>query len=161
MQEDKTGYTNSHGIPVYKGEKTRQGWLQEINRGNTTPKGHTTYYIELIDNPQWFVDSSYTIHPDMKSHMGIFISNGKGGTHTLSCKPKLNTKISTKAELVAIYNAMAQILWTRHFLAAQGVQILITTIYKDKKSMILLSESSRMSNSKRTKHLNVRYFFLL
>jgi len=98
MQEDKTGYTNSHGIPVYKGEKTRQGWLQEINRGNTTPKGHTTYYIELIDNPQWFVDSSYTIHPDMKSHMGIFISNGKGGTHTLSCKPKLNTKISTKAD---------------------------------------------------------------
>ena len=79
----------------------------------------------------------------------------------MSCKPKLNTKISTKAELVAIYNAMAQILWTRHFLAAQGVQILITTIYKDKKSMILLSESSRMSNSKRTKHLNVRYFFVI
>ena len=78
------------------------------------------------------------------------------------CHANLNSTLKSPPKLiVAIYNAMAQILWTRHFLAAQGVQILITTIYKDKKSMILLSESSRMSNSKRTKHLNVRYFFLL
>jgi len=35
----------------------------------------------------------------------------------------LNTKSSTEAELVAIDDAMGQILWTRHFLAAQGVSV--------------------------------------
>jgi len=40
--------------------------------------------------------------------------------HEESTKQKLNTKSSTEAELVAIDNAMAQILWTRHFLASQG-----------------------------------------
>jgi len=34
----------------------------------------------------------------------------KGGTYTSSCKQKLNTKSSKEAELVAIDNAMAQIL---------------------------------------------------
>ena len=86
--------------------------------------------------------------------MGIFIINGKGGTHTLSCKQKLNTKISTKAELVAIDNEMAQILWTRNSLAAQGVNVPTTTIYQDNKSTSLLSENGRMSSSKHTKHLN-------
>jgi len=52
--------------------------------------------------------------------MGIFMSIGKARTYTSSCKAKLNTKSSTKAELIAIDNAMDQILWTRHFLAAQG-----------------------------------------
>jgi len=67
------------------------------------------------NDPWWWVGSSYAIHPDMKSHMGIFMSIVKCGTFTSSCKQKLNTKSSTEAELVAIDYAMAQILWTRHF----------------------------------------------
>ena len=96
----------------------------------------------------------------MKSHTGIFMTIGKGGTYTASCKQKLNTKSSTEAELVAIDDAMAQVLWTRHFLAEQGVPVPVTTIYQDNKSTILLSENGRGSSSKRTKHLDVRYFFI-
>jgi len=58
-------------------------------------------------------------HPDMKSHTGIYMTLGKGATYTTSCKQKLNTKSSTEAELVAVDDAMGQVLWTRHFLAAQ------------------------------------------
>ena len=54
----------------------------------------------------------------MKSHMVIFMTIGKGGAYTSSRKQKLNMKSSTEAELVAIDNAMGQVLWTRHFLAA-------------------------------------------
>jgi len=39
----------------------------------------------------------------------------------VSYKQKLNTKSSTEAELVAIDNLMAQVLWTLHFLAVQGI----------------------------------------
>jgi len=76
------------------------------------------------------------------------------------CKQKINTKISTEAELVTIDDAMAQILWTRRFLAAQGLLVTVTTIYQDNKSTILLSENSKASSSKCTKHLNVRYFLV-
>jgi len=108
----------------------------------------------------WWVDSSYTVHPDMKSHTGVLMSLGKGCTNTASNKQKLNTKSSTEAELVAINDTMGQILWTRHFLAAQGIPVPTKTIYQDNKSTILLSENGRLSSSKRTRHLNVRYFFV-
>jgi len=55
---------------------------------------------------------------------------------------------------------MAQILWTRHFIAAKWVLIPVTTIYQDNKSTILLSENGKVSSSKHTKHLNVWYFFV-
>jgi len=119
-----------------------------------------TLTIEPNNSPKWWVDSSYAVHPDMKSHTGIFMTIGRGGTYTASCKQKLNTKSSTKAELVAIDDAMAQVLWTRHFLEAQGVPVPVTTIYQDNKSTILLSENGKGSSSRRTKHLEVRYFFI-
>ena len=63
---------------------------------------HLTLTIKLDDNPKCWVDSSNTMHPDMKSQTVIFMSIGKGGTYTSSCKQKLNTKSCMEAELVAI-----------------------------------------------------------
>ena len=119
-----------------------------------------TLIIEPGDNPGWWVDSSYAVHPDMKSHMGIFMTIGKGGMYTSSCKQKLNKKSSTEAKLVAIDDVMGQILWTRHFLAAQGIPVPFTTIYQDNKSTILLSDNGKASSSKHTKHLDVHYYFV-
>jgi len=45
-------------------------------------------------------------------------------------------------------------------LAAQGYPIPTTAIYQDNKSTILLAENSRSSSSKRTRHINVLYFFV-
>ena len=119
-----------------------------------------TLTIEPDDNPCWWVDSSYAVHPDMKIHAGIFMTIGKGGSYTSSCKQKLNTKSSMEAELVAIDGAMDQILWTRNFLAAQGILVPHTTIYQYNKITILLSENGKASSSKRTKHLDVGYYFV-
>ena len=51
-------------------------------------------------------------------------------------------------------------LWTKLFLEAQGYRIDKNTLYQDKKSTILLEENGKRSLSKRTRHLNIRYFFL-
>ena len=119
-----------------------------------------TLTIKPNNSPKWWVDSSYAVHPDMKSHTGIFMTIGKGGTYTASCKQMLNTKSSTEAELVAIDDAMAQVLWTRQFLAAQGEPVPVTTIYHDNKSTILLSENGKATSSRWTKHLDIHYFFV-
>ena len=92
--------------------------------------------IEVDDNPQWWVDRSCDVYPDMKSHMGVIVCMA-------SSKQKFNT--TTEAKLVAIDDAMGHILLTRHFISAKGVQ---TTIYHDNKSKILLSEIRRLSSSK-------------
>jgi len=119
-----------------------------------------TLMIEPGDHPNWWVDSSYAVHPDMPSHSGIVMMLGKGAVYSSSCKQKLNTKSSTEAELVGIDDAMRQVLWTRHFLAAQGEYVPTTTIYQDNKSTIVLAENGKASSSKRMWHLNVRYYFI-
>ena len=74
-----------------------------------------TLTIEPGNHPNWWVDSSYAVHPDMRSHSRIIMMLGKGAMYSSSCKQKLNTKNSTEAELVGIDNTMGQVLWTRHF----------------------------------------------
>jgi len=61
-----------------------------------------TLMIEPGDHPNWWVDSSYAVHPDMRSHSGIIMTLGKGAMYNRSCKQKLNTKSSTEVELVGI-----------------------------------------------------------
>ena len=55
---------------------------------------------------------------------------------------------------------MSQVLWTRYFLSAQGYNINDCVIYQDNKSAILLEENGRASSSKRTRHINIRYYFV-
>ena len=136
--------------------------MYQGKRLSILPKNHylrntrnITLTIEPGDKQNWWVDSLYAVHPDMKSHTGIYMTLGKGATYMASCKQKLNTKGSTDAELVAVDDALGQVLWTRHFLAAQGYPIPTITVYQDNKSTILLAENGRSSSSKRTCHINV------
>ena len=85
-----------------------------------------TLYLPLIleiDNLnviKWWVDASYAVHPDCKSHTGVMMSLGKGAISSMSRKQKLNTKSATESELVGVDDASAQILWTNYFIESQG-----------------------------------------
>ena len=61
---------------------------------------------------------------------------------------------------MAIDDSMAQVLWTRHCLASQGIRLPTTTIYQHNNSTILMAENGKTSSSLRTKHLDIRYFFV-
>jgi hypothetical protein len=107
----------------------------------------------------WWVDASFAVHPDMKSHTGAALSLGRGAAYTMSTRQKINTKSSTEAELVGVDDAMPIIIWTRNFLKAQGYEVLENTVYQDNQSAILLEKNGRASSGKRTRHVDIRYFF--
>ena len=47
-----------------------------------------------------WVDASYSVHPNMRSHTGGTMSLGRGVLNTMSVKQKLNTKSTTESEVV-------------------------------------------------------------
>ena len=96
----------------------------------------------------------------MKGHTGTTLSLGKGSVFSKSTKQKLNATRSTEAELVGTYDSMLEVLWTTYFLKAQGYPAEQPVIYQDNKSAILLEKNGKMSSSKRTKHINIRYYFI-
>ena len=68
----------------------------------------------------WWIDASFAVHDDYKSHTGACLSFGRGCPVNISSKQKINTRSSTEAELVAINDAMALVLWCRLFIMGQG-----------------------------------------
>jgi hypothetical protein len=109
---------------------------------------------------KWWIDGSFAVHHDMRSHTGGMMSMGKGAAYGTSIKQKLNTKSSTEAELVAVNDGLPQVLWTRYFLDAQGYQVQDSIIYQDNLSAMLLEKKRKGLSSKRTRHINIRYFFI-
>ena len=116
---------------------------------------------QTLDHPVAYVDASYGVHKDFKSQTGVFITLGQGPVYVASSKQRIIAKSSTEAELVALSDATSQILWTRNFYLHQvgGTRPPPpTTIYEDNMSTIAMIKSG-MQNQ-RTKHINIRYFFL-
>ena len=109
---------------------------------------------------KWWVDASYAVHHDMKSHTGAVMSLGQGGVYSKSSKQRLNTKSSTEAELVAASDMSGQILWTLYFLQEQGYMVEENRVYQDNQSAILMERNGTLSSSQRTRHIKVRYFFI-
>ena len=125
-----------------------------------TKEDYLTLSAASLHNVRWWVDAAYAVHPDMKSHTGGALSLGRGVIYGTSKGQKLNTKSSTEAEIVGTDDVMPQMLWTLYFLEAQGYKIDDNLLYQDNKSSILLETNGRGSSGKRTRHINVRYFFI-
>jgi hypothetical protein len=109
---------------------------------------------------KWYVDGSFGVHPNMRGHTGGGFSMGRGFPIVNSTKQKLNTRSSTESEIVGVDDCMPAICWTRYFLEAQGYAVSENIVYQDNKSAILLEKNGKASSSKRTKHINIRYYFV-
>ena len=125
-----------------------------------TSKMPLTLKADSVASAKWWVDASYAVHTDMKSHTGGAMSMGQGMIYGTSTRQRINTKSSTEAELVGFNEVLPQVIWTRNFLAAQGFDNNKATVYQDNQSDILLGKNGRASSSKRTRHINMRYFFI-
>ena len=119
-----------------------------------------TLAIDDSSNIIWSIDTAFAIHPNMKSHTGMSMTMGKGAAISLSRKQKLNTRSSTEAELVAVDDCMAQVLWTRYFLEAQGYHTEAHVILQDNESAIKVEKNGHKSMGQCSRHIQIRYFFI-
>ena len=144
-------------------ESTEQDWnklLRVMKFLEHTKTDVLTLSADGSNALHWYWDASFAVHQDYKSHTGGTFTMGKGAITSTSKKQKLNTRSSTEAELVAVDDGMSKMLWTRLFLEAQGLTIADNILYQDNQSAILLAKNGKASSSKRTRHFNIRYFFV-
>jgi hypothetical protein len=76
-----------------------------------------------MGNLRTWVDASYAVHPDMRSHTGGVMSFGTGGVLCKSTEQKPNTKSSTETEVVGASDYLPNTIWTKmflHFLIING-----------------------------------------
>mmetsp|Transcript_73676 Transcript_73676/g.213428 ORF Transcript_73676/g.213428 Transcript_73676/m.213428 type:complete len:334 (-) Transcript_73676:1990-2991(-) len=109
---------------------------------------------------QWAVDAAFAVHGDFKSHTGATMTMGSGTICSISTKQKINTRSSTKAELVAMDDVAAKVLWTKLFLEAQGFPLEANIVYQDNTSSMKLEQNGKASSGKRTRHFNIKYFYI-
>jgi hypothetical protein len=96
----------------------------------------------------WYVDASFAVHPNMRSHTGGGLTMGRGFPTVSSAKQKLNTRSSTESELVGVDDMMPIIVWSCYFLMAQGYGVTQNLLLQDNKSSTLLEKNGKASSSK-------------
>ena len=127
---------------------------------NGTKTYHLTLSADDLHVIKWFVDASFAVHPDFRSHTGAIMMMGTGAIQSASMKQKLNTRSSTEAEIVGVDDVTPKIFWTKLFMEAQGYGVKKNILFQDNKSSILLETNGRKSVGKRSRAMNIRYFFI-
>ena len=98
--------------------------------------------------------ASHGVHPNMRGH------TGGGLTISNLTKQKLNTRSSTETKIVGVDGYMLGVLWTRLFLEARDYGVKENIVFQDNKTAMLLENNGKASSGERTKHINMRNFFI-
>jgi hypothetical protein len=106
-----------------------------------------------------WVDASFAVHPDMRSHTGGINSFGRGGLLCKSKKQNINTKSSTEAELIGASDYLPHTLYVKMFMEAQGYHIDRAIFQQDNESAIKMEQNGKASCGQRYRHIDIRYFF--
>ncbi|EJK61698.1 hypothetical protein THAOC_17766, partial [Thalassiosira oceanica] len=107
----------------------------------------------------WWVDASFAVHKDMRGHTGGTMSLGKGSVIDLSRKQRFNTRSSTEAELIGVDDCIVKMEWVKHFLGAQGYST-TACLNQDNMSAEKLIVNGKRSSTQRTRHLDIKYFYV-
>jgi hypothetical protein len=105
-----------------------------------------------------YIDAAFGCHDDGKSHTGVLITIGSGPVFVRSVKQKIVTKSSTEAELVALSDEAGTLLHVKEFISEQGYSVDLVIAQDNQSTISLINENKQ--GSMRTKHINVRYFWL-
>ena len=77
-----------------------------------------------------------------------------------STKQKINTASTTESELVGAADYLPNVIWMMRFLENQGYKVKGSVLYQDNESAIKLERNGQKSSSRRTRHLDIKYFWI-
>jgi hypothetical protein len=126
---------------------------------NATQDDVATLEADDSQSVDWHIDAAFAVHNDYKSHTGATLTLGKGCVTSISAKQKVNTRSSTESELVGMDDVVAKIVWTKYMIEAQGFNI-ENIAHRDNTSTMKLEENGKSSSGKRTRHFNIKYFYV-
>jgi hypothetical protein len=106
-----------------------------------------------------YVDASYGVHIDGKSHTGGTDTLGKGSYASTSTKQHLVTKSSSEAELVGISDRLSPLIAHKYFLEEQGFKVGPIKLAQDNRSTIVMAKAGKPIG-KRTRHIAIRHFWV-
>ena len=79
--------------------------------------------VDNLGMLKWYIDGSHNVHCDCKGHRGAVFMLEKGATSSYLRKVKLNTWSLTETELCTADMFMPEMLWSLHFIQAQGYEV--------------------------------------
>ena len=85
---------------------------------------------------------------------------GNGAVSSYSRKVKLNTRSSTKTELVVADMYMPEMLWLLYFMESQEYEVECIGLHQDNTSTQLLMKNGWFLSRKKTKHIQAKFFFI-
>ncbi len=113
--------------------------------------------VDSLTLSWWWVDAAHNVHHNCKGHTGVGMSFGQGMALRYSWKQKIVAKSLTKAELVGVGNTPGWIIWAHYFMEEQGYDMDLLVLYQDNMSAILLETNGKVSSTKQTKHIKVKF----
>ena len=108
---------------------------------------------------KWWDDASFSINPELKSHTGATIYIGKGSIYSTYVRQEFNKRKSIEADLVGVDDVMHMVLHRNYFLGSH-VYSNNTEIFHLNRGSIILDNNCKASSGKRTRHINIKYFFV-
>ena len=106
-----------------------------------------------------YVDASFNVHPNGKSHSGCIITLGGAPCYSHSGAQRLVTTSSCESEMVALGDNAHMLVYFKQFMQMQGYRDIKMHCWEDNRSSIDLWTKG-YSTSKTTKHIALRYFFV-
>ena len=70
-----------------------------------------TVEANYLDQNHWFIGGTFTVHPDMRSHTGAYMTFGKAMVNGSSKTQKITTTSLKESEVVAVYENMPALMW--------------------------------------------------
>ena len=105
------------------------------------------------------LDMSHVCHENMHSQTGRFIGMEHGLIHSRSFKQTINSKSSTKSELIGRSDFLPYVLWYIYFLKEQRYEIDTKILLQGNESTIKLLANGKQSSGSLMKHIDIQYFF--
>lgn len=114
-----------------------------------------------------YVDAAYSVHSeDFHSHSGVMFSLGSNGgpIFAKSVKQRMISRSSTDAEVIAVYDALPDMIWLRTLLMElcpnrEDVRKPII-VHQDNQSTITLCNNGVSGRKGKSKHLLLRYYYI-